>query len=93
MGLYRVKSNGPKTEPWGTPHEVGGISEKQFPILMACRLSARYEENQCNGVPDMQYQVDEHLMRMSWSMVSNVADRSSMVSVVTLSFVNLFKYF
>jgi len=34
-----VKSNGPKTEPWG--HEVGSIAEKQFPILPTCRLSVR----------------------------------------------------
>ena len=82
--VYRVKSNGPKTEPWGTPQEVGSMSEKQLPILMACRLSVRYEVNQLRAVPDIPYHVDKRVMRMSWSMVSKAADRSSRVSAVTL---------
>ena len=61
------------------------VSEKQFPILMACRLSVRYEETQHNAMPHITYQVDKHLMRMLWLMVSYAADRSSMVSAVTLS--------
>ena len=69
---------------WWTSHEVGSISEKQFPVLMACRLSVGYEENQRNAVPDMPYQVDTHIMRMSWSIVSNAADRSSRFRAVTL---------
>ena len=44
-----MKSNGPKT-----PHdEVGNISEKQFPILIAFLLSVRYEENQHGALSDM----------------------------------------
>ena len=69
-----MKSNGPKTEPWGTPQEVGSMSEKQLPILMAC----------CLSVPDIPYHVDKRVMRMLWSMVSKAADRSSRVSAVTL---------
>ena len=61
------------------------MSEKQLPILMACRLSVRYEVNQLKVVPDIPYHVDKRLMRMSWSMVSKAADRSSRVSAVTLS--------
>ena len=68
----------------GAPHEVGSMSEKQFPVLMACHLSVRYEENQHNAVPDMLYQVDKRLMRMLLSVVSNVADRSTRLSAVTL---------
>ena len=60
------------------------MSEKQFPISMACPLSVRYEENQRSAVPDMPHQVDKRLTRMSWSMASNAADRSSRVSAVTL---------
>ena len=60
--VSRVKSNGPKTEPWGTPHRVGSISEKQFSILMTCRLSVRYEEKQRNTLPDMQYQVNYEIV-------------------------------
>ena len=60
------------------------MSEKQLPILMACRLSVRYEVNQLKVVPDIPYHVDKRVMRMSWSMVSKAADRSSRVSAVTL---------
>ena len=60
------------------------MSEKQLPILMACRLSVRYEVNQPRAVPDVPYHVDKRVTRMSWSMVSKAADRSSRVSAVTL---------
>ena len=61
------------------------MSEKQLPILMACLLSVRYEVNQLKAVPDIPYHVVKRVMRMSWSMVSKAADRSSRVSaVVTL---------
>ena len=60
------------------------MSEKQLPILMACRLSMRYEENQLRAVPDMTYHLDNRLMRIVWSVVSELVDRSSMVSAVTL---------
>ena len=59
------------------------MSEKQLPILMACRLSIRYEVNQLSAVPDIPYHVDKRVMRISWSMVSKQADRSSKVSAVT----------
>ena len=74
----------PKQNPGGTPQEVGSMSEKQSPILMACRLSVRYEVNQFRAVPDILYHIDKRVMRMSWSMVSKAADRSSRVSAVTL---------
>ena len=78
------------------------MSEKQLHILMACRLSVRYEVNQLRAVPDIPYHVDKCVMRMS--MVSKAADRSSRVSAVTLPLSmlryingkvcnNLFKYF
>ena len=57
------------------------MSEKQLPILMACRLSERYEVNQLRAVPDIPYHVGERVMRMSWLMVSKVADRSSRVTL------------
>ena len=79
-----MKSNGPKTEPWGTPQEVRSISEKHLPFLTACRISVRNEVNQLKAVPDIPYHVDKRVMRMSWSMVSMAADRSNRVSAVTL---------
>ena len=79
-----IKGKGHNTEPLGTSQEVGSISEKQLPILMACRLSVRYEVNQLRAVPDIPYHVDKRVMRMLWSIVSKAADRSSRVSSVTL---------
>ena len=62
------------------------MSEEQLPILMACHLLVRYEVNQLKAVPDIPYHVDndKHVRRMSWSVVSKVADRSSRVSAVTV---------
>ena len=62
------------------------MSEKQLPILMACRISVRYEVNQPRAVPDIPYHVDKRVKRMLWSMMSKAADSSSRVSVVTLPF-------
>ena len=78
-----MKSKGHKTEPCGTPHDVGNVSEKKLPILMACCLSVRYEVNQLRAVPDMPYHVDRRVMRIVWSIVSKVADGSSRVKAVT----------
>ena len=61
------------------------MSEKQVPILLACRLSVRYEVNQLRAVPDIPYHVDKRVMKMSSSVVSKAADRSIRVIVVTLS--------
>ncbi len=50
----------------GTPQEVGSMSEKQLPILMACRISVRYEVNLLTAVPDIPYHVDKRVMRIYW---------------------------
>ena len=62
------------------------MSEKQLPILMACRISVRYEANQLRAVPDIPYHVDKRAKRMLWSMMPKAADSSSRVSAVTLPF-------
>ena len=54
----------PRTEPWGTPHEVGSAAEKQFAIFMVWYLPVRYDKNQFRAVPDMPYHSDERLIRM-----------------------------
>ena len=40
-----MNSKGPRTEPWGTPHEVGNAAEKQFAIFMVWCLPVRYDKN------------------------------------------------
>ena len=59
-----MNSRSPRTEPWGTPHEVEGAVEKQFAIFMVWCLSVRYDENQLRAVPDMPYHNDKRLIRM-----------------------------
>ena len=48
----------------GTLYEVGSVTEKQFPLLMGCRLPVRYEENQLNATPYMPYHIGKGAMRM-----------------------------
>ena len=78
-----MKSKGPKTEPCGTPHDVGNMSENQLPIVMACCLSVGYKVNQLRAVPDLPYHVDRRVMRILWSMMAKAGDRSSRVRAVT----------
>ena len=84
----------PKQNPGAS--RVGSISEKQFPILPACHLSVRYEDNQLDAAPYVPYQADKLVMRMLWSMLSNTAKRSSSVSAGTVIInvkANVFMYF
>ena len=39
--IYSKKRSGPRTEPWGTPHEIGNSSEFVFPIEVNCFLLCR----------------------------------------------------
>ena len=48
--VSRVNSKGPRTEPWGTPHEVGNAAEKQFAILKVWCPPVRYDKNQFRAV-------------------------------------------
>jgi hypothetical protein len=41
--LNREKSNGPRTEPWGTPQVMGKISENSSPTPTHCYLEVRYD--------------------------------------------------
>ena len=50
--VYRVKSKGPRTEPWGMPHTVGSAVEKQLFIFTVLSLPVRYNENHVKGVPN-----------------------------------------
>ena len=45
------------------------MSEKQVPIVMACRLSVRYEVNQLRVVQDIPYHVDKRVIRMPCPVV------------------------
>ena len=60
------------------------MSGNQLPVLMALRLSVRYQVDQLRAMPDIPYLVDKRVMRMSWSMVSKAAGRSSRPGSVQL---------
>ena len=43
---YSKKSNGPRIDPWGTPHPTTALSEIQWPTCVVCVRFLRYEEIQ-----------------------------------------------
>ena len=49
--IYRMKSRGPKTEPYGTPDWTGDHSDEQLLIITCCCLVVRKEENHCSIEP------------------------------------------
>ena len=75
-----MKSKDLKIEPLRTPNEAGTMSDKSCPILIAYHLSIMKKMNSI--LPEMH--IDKRLTRISWSVMSNAADRSSRVSAVTL---------
>ena len=75
MELCRVKSNGPGTEPRGTPHEVGSATEEQLAFFTLWYLLVKFDENQARDVPEMPYHIDKRLMSMIKSIVSKAADK------------------
>ena len=82
--MYRLKSRGPRMDPWGTPHVSGVEDEDQLPIVTEKLLSSRYELSQFKTVPDSPTQCSSQWRRMAWSTVSNAALRSSKTSTDAL---------
>ena len=68
--MQRVTSNGPRTEPRGTPHDVGSADEKQLANFTLWYLLVKCDENQLKAVRDMPYHIDKDLMSMLWLIVS-----------------------
>ena len=99
--VWRVKSRGPKTQPWGTPKERSALEDRQSPSLILRHLPVRYDLNQSSAFPETLNQSSSLLKRIVWSMVLKAAERSSKVTAVTLpasihartfySFFNFFK--
>ena len=57
------KNNGPKTEPWGTPHVSFLMSDLVLSILVYCDRSLRYDFIKFNAGPLIPY---------AWSLASNM---------------------
>lgn len=48
--MYKMKSSGPSTKPWGTPCDRGAAEEVLLLIVMNCCRSLRYDLNQETAV-------------------------------------------
>ena len=68
--VYMTKSSGPRTEPWGTPQEDVYQEDRSVSHLTRKQRDDRYDLNQLR--------TDERrVIKMSWSIVSKAAERSS----------------
>jgi hypothetical protein len=80
--VYKLKSMGPRTDPWGTPY-FSSVGEDTCSFTFTLRVRfIRYEENQVSTSPWRPNQIESRSRSMLWSIVSNAAERSSMHSPV-----------
>jgi len=76
--VYMTKSSGPRTEPWGTPQEDVYQEDRSVSHLTRKQRDDRYDLNQQRTEPRIPNQDERRVIKMSWSIVSKVAERSSM---------------
>jgi len=72
-----TKSCGPRTEPWGTPQEDVCQEDRSVSHLTRNQQDDRYDLNHLRTAPWIQNQDERQMIKMSWSIVSKAADRSS----------------
>ncbi len=75
--IYGVKSNGPSTEPWGTPYCTCDRYDTSSFTATNWWRSDKYDLNHANALPLMPTKFSSLFKRMLWSIVSNAALRSS----------------
>jgi len=76
--VYRTKSSGPKTEPWGTPQEDMYYQEdRSVSHLTRKQRDDKYDLNQLRTEPWIPNHSKRRVIKMSWSIVSIAAERSS----------------
>ena len=75
--VYKRYRMGPRTEPWGTPHERECLSDSDTSIWTNWERSVKYDVNQSSALPLIPKLVDNRWSKIPWSTVSNAADRSS----------------
>jgi len=75
--VYMMKSTGPRTEPWGTPHEDVCQEDSSVTHLTRKQLDDRYDLNQLRTEPWIPNEDERWVIKMSWSIVSKAAERSS----------------
>ncbi len=88
--VYMVNKIGPKMLPWGTPYgSDDGAELNELMETVNVRL-LRYDCISCSAVPVMPKWCCRVWKRIVWSIVSNAADKSRSISI--LSIVNVFEY-
>jgi len=75
--VYMTKSSGPRTEPSGTPQEDVYQEDRSVSHLTRKQRDDRYDLNQLRTEPWIPNQDERRVIKMSWSMVSKAAERSS----------------
>ena len=75
--MYMTKSSGPRTEPWGTPQEDVCQEYRSVSHLTRKQGDDRHDLNQLRTEAWIPNQDEKRVIKMSWSVVSKAADRSS----------------
>src|SRR5664279_1005245 len=79
---YNVYSRGPRTDPCGTPNSQATVADCSWPTRTNWERPVTYEWTQRITEPDKPNVWPSRRSRVSWSIVSNAADRSSWISIV-----------
>jgi len=75
--MYMTKNKGPRTEPWGTLQEDVYQEGRSVSHLTWKQRAGRYDLNQLRTEPWIPNQDERWVIKMSWSIVSKAAERSS----------------
>ena len=75
--VYMTKSSGPRTEPWGTPQEEVCHEDMSVSHFTRKQRDDRYDLNQLRTEPWIPNEDERQVIKMSWSIVSKAAERSS----------------
>lgn len=74
--IYKLKSNGPKMYPWGTPQRRETDKERNWPTDTIKDRDLRYDSNQWSAVPLMLTHWWRCDKRILWSTISKAALKS-----------------
>jgi len=75
--VYMTKSSGPRTDHWGTLQEDVYQEDRSVSHLTRKQQDDRYDLNQLRTEPWIPNQYERRVIKMSWSIVSKAAERSS----------------
>ena len=74
--VYKRYRMGPRTEPWGTPHERECLSDSDTSIWTNWERSVKYDVNQSRALPLIPKLVDNR-----WSKIKYLTCRSTYLSI------------